>query len=248
MKMENNTPQIDNFGWISIHRKIINNPIFDNPKAFKIWVWCLIKANKYKKEVLLGRKKILLKSGQFIFGSITACEQLKMSKSTLHFWMRYLATQLYIERQTTNRYSIITILNYIEYQTIEYQVKRQRNANETLNETNNKIDTINKINIISEDITKSGYGNPDINEIISYFKVTLGLPIIDGSIQKNRNYANLLIKKFGGVDRVKVLIDSTKANQFWSTKITSLIDLYYKGVNIISSGRNLKFQSTEIRV
>ncbi len=146
--MENKTPQIDNYGWISVYRKIVNNPIFDNPKGFKLWIWCLIKANRYEKEILLGRRKIFLKSGQFIFGSITACEQLNMSKSTIHFWMSYLKDERYIERKTTNRYSIITILNYIEYQVIEHQVKHKRNANETPNETNNKDNTINKINKI----------------------------------------------------------------------------------------------------
>jgi len=37
--MENKTPQTDNYGWISIHKKIVNNPIFDNVIAFKIWIW-----------------------------------------------------------------------------------------------------------------------------------------------------------------------------------------------------------------
>ena len=144
--MENKTPQTDNYGWVSIHRKIINNPIFDNSNGLKVWIWCLIKANRYEKEVLLGRNKILLKSGQFVFGSNTACEQLKMSKSTIHFWMSYLKVERYIERKTTNRYSIITILNYIKYQIIERQIERQRNASETPIETNNKKNMINKDN------------------------------------------------------------------------------------------------------
>jgi len=84
--------------------------------------------------------------------------------------------------------------------------------------------------------------------LISYFKITLGLPIIDGSIQKNRMYANLCIKKFGSKDKVKILIDSTKVHKFWSTRITSFMDLYNKGVNIISSGRDSTFRPTEIQV
>jgi len=93
---------------------------------------------------------------------------------------------------------------------------------------------------MSKDITKRQFGNTDINEIISYFKETLGFPMLDGSIQQNRNYAFLCIKKFGGLDKVKTLIDSTKTNHFWATKITSFMKLYYNGVNIISSNRNQK--------
>ncbi len=100
-------------------------------------------------------------------------------------------------------------------------------------------DTITKDN--NTNVLQNGFGNPDVNEVIAYFKTTLGLPIMDGSVQRNRNYAQLCLKKFGGVDKVKVLIDSTKANTFWSTRITSLMDLYYKAVNIISSNRNQKW-------
>lgn len=144
--MEKKILQIDNSGWISLHRKIVDNPIFDNPNGLKVWIWCLIKANRFENNVLLGRKLIHLKFGQFIFGSNTACEQLKMSKSTIHFWLNYLKVERQIERQTTNRYSIITVLNYIKYQIFERQIERQRNAKRTPKETNNNIDKENKVN------------------------------------------------------------------------------------------------------
>ena len=104
-------------------------------------------------------------------------------------------------------------------------------------------ETIQKIitkDIIPKGITKREFGNPDINETISYFKITLGLPLLDGSLQKNRQYAYLCLKKFGGVEKVKTLINSAKANQFWSTRITSFMNLYYKAINIISSNRDQK--------
>ena len=137
-------------GWISLHRKIEDNPIFQNEKALKIWIWCLIRANHTETDILLGRNLIHLRVGQFVFGSDVACERLKMSKSTIHFWLNYLKVERYIERTTTNRYSIITVLNYSKYQTVERQVEYKRNAKRTPSvleiETDNKDNTVNTDN------------------------------------------------------------------------------------------------------
>lgn len=233
MIKKENTPRPNKLGWISIYRKIIDNPIFDNPRGLKIWLWCLLKANRLPKNVLLGRQLIHLKAGQFIFGSTSAGEQLKMSKSTIHFWMNYLKVERYIERKTTNKYSIVTILNYQDYQTVERKVERTPNAKRMLNETNNKDNKEDK-DILSKDNTNK-FGNSDINLLIAYMKEKLGLPILDETEKTNRRYCWLAIKKFGGVDKVKLIIDAIVVSPFWSTKVTSFKTLYYKAINIISS-------------
>lgn len=72
------------------------------------------------------------------------------------------------------------------------------------------------------------------------------LPLLDETVQVNRNYANLAIKKFGGREKVQVLIDVASTHDFWSTRVTSFKTLYYKGVSIISSNRHTKFGVTKI--
>ena len=81
------------------------------------------------------------------------------------------------------------------------------------------------------------YGNEDINYLVDYFKKKLGLPLLDGPQTQNRQYCWLLIKKFGGEDKVKLLIDAASNDGFWKTKITSFQGLYYKAVQIISKTR-----------
>ena len=90
-------------------------------------------------------------------------------------------------------------------------------------------------------VLKNGrYGNPEINEFLDYFKERLGLTILDGTEATNRQYTNLLFKKFGGLEKCKLLIDATVQSQFWATKVTSVQKLYYKGVEISSSLRSQK--------
>lgn len=85
--------------------------------------------------------------------------------------------------------------------------------------------------------TKKTYGNPSVNEVISYFKQALKLPILDKSEKQNRRYAHLLLGKFGGLGGVKKLIDFAAEDDFWASRMSSCVDLYYKGVQIISKRR-----------
>ena len=100
-------------------------------------------------------------------------------------------------------------------------------------------ETITK-DIIPKGITKKRLPNQDINFLIKYLKEKLGLPMLDGSQKQNRRYCWLALKKFGGRDKIKLLIDATAVDEFWKTKITSFQSLYYKGVQIISNTRGVK--------
>jgi len=90
-------------------------------------------------------------------------------------------------------------------------------------------------------ITKQSFGNQDINFLIGYLKEKLEIPLLDGSEKTNRRYCHLALKKFGGRDKMQLLIDAASQDKFWATKITSFQQLYYKGVQIISDTRGGKY-------
>jgi len=80
-------------------------------------------------------------------------------------------------------------------------------------------------------------GNPEVNRVIDFFKEKMKLPMLDGSIEQNRRYSWLLLKKFGGLNGVLKLISYASKDRFWRDKITSTQRLYYKGVEIIAKKR-----------
>lgn len=92
----------------------------------------------------------------------------------------------------------------------------------------------------------SQFGNSDINDLIEHFKAVFELPILDDSVQANRRYCYLLIKKFKSVDKCKDLINIARRDKFWGTKIASFRTLYYKAVTIISLTREQKFSVTKV--
>lgn len=86
----------------------------------------------------------------------------------------------------------------------------------------------------------------DITEVVEYLKEKMQLPVLDGSVKQNRYYASNALKKFGGKDRVKMMIDVASQDPFWSTKVTSMMTLFYKGVRIISETRNQKGRTIHV--
>ncbi len=168
--MKKEITKIDDFGWISLHRKIINNPIFNNSDGLKIWIWCLVKAKRFEDDILLGRKIIHLKNGQFIFGRLTASEQLNIPGSTVVFWMDYLKHNSYLDIKTTNKYSIITVLNFKEYQKVDSKVDSRKTTDGQQKDTNNKEDKENKVDnntyskeyVLGKNVLKEGGGKNEI--------------------------------------------------------------------------------------
>ena len=45
-------------GWISLHRKILENPLFNRGRIysnFEAWIWLLLKANHKDNKFMLGK-------------------------------------------------------------------------------------------------------------------------------------------------------------------------------------------------
>lgn len=188
-----------NNGYIKLHRKIIDNPIFSSEKGLKIWVWCLMKAGHTERDIYLGSKKIHLRAGQFVFGRDSASEILRISGSTIRNWMEQLKQDSYISIKTTNKYSIITILKWGQYQTNKTEKDNRKTAEKQQNNTNKNVkNVLNKSNTISVSKTDTA----GIIEIFNIFKKIN--PVINYGNRTNRKVALELIKKFG-LDEMKRL-------------------------------------------
>lgn len=124
-------------GWIKIHRKIADNMIFQDPFFLKLWLMCLLKAAHKPYRQLVGRQMVPVGLGQFItgVGSLTdefnngiVEKKFKKSKATIWRMMQVLEQEQMIEIISSTRYSIVTIVNWSEYQTEEVESKPQQQA------------------------------------------------------------------------------------------------------------------------
>lgn len=134
-------------GWIKLHRKLLENPIFDNPYLLKLWIYCLMKATHKELKQLVGNQMVELIPGQFITGRHALSKEFnegakpehQISPITLWRWLKLLEKYDFLNIKTTNKYSVVTINNWDKYQDNEQQMNNKRTTNEQQMNTNKNI-------------------------------------------------------------------------------------------------------------
>lgn len=110
-------------GWFKAFRKVKDSRVFANEGLFKVFWWCLCRAN-YKDEcwesAQTGRGKVSVKvsRGQFVFGRSAAAKELNMSPSTVWKRLCRLASPEFqcVTIESNSNWSIVTVVNWEQYQ------------------------------------------------------------------------------------------------------------------------------------
>lgn len=126
-------------GYIKLYRKLLENKIFDNEKLLKVWVWCLLKATYKEHDQLVGLQTVHLMPGQFIFGRFKNAEELKINPNTLKKYMEFLSSERLISIKSTNKFSVVTVVNWELYQSEEENNTNKIPTKYQQNTTNKKV-------------------------------------------------------------------------------------------------------------
>ena len=104
-------------GWIKLHRKTLDNPIVMKDSAhFAVWAYLLLNATHAEKQAIFKGKRIVLQPGQLITGCISISDKLKLNESKVRRVLNDFQNDGQIDRQTSNKNSLISILNWGLYQ------------------------------------------------------------------------------------------------------------------------------------
>ena len=137
-------------GWISLHRKLLENPIFSNGDLLRVWIWCLLKATHKEHDQMIGLQLQTLKPGQFIFGRKKAAEELNLSENKIYRLMHRLQDMGNIVINSNNKYSIVSIVKWEVYQNDDIEVRQQIDNKQITNrqqiDTNNNVNNVNNAN------------------------------------------------------------------------------------------------------
>lgn len=141
-------------GWISLHRKLMDNPIYSNPFLLKLWIHCLLKASHAEHKQLVGNQMVVLEKGQFITGRDSLSDEFnKGAKSeevvnakTLWRWLKKFETWQMLSIKSTTKYSVVTVFNWSEYQGSDQQVSSKCPTDVQQVSTNNNVNNVNKEN------------------------------------------------------------------------------------------------------
>jgi hypothetical protein len=106
-------------GYIKLWRKLFDSKMHRNHKLYVLWTWLL--GNVTHKEMVYfeGNKHITLMPGQIVTGRKRLADELSMGVQSVRTILHSLEKLGNLTIKSTNRYSIITIVNWNTYQSDE---------------------------------------------------------------------------------------------------------------------------------
>lgn len=109
-------------GYVRLYRKILDNPIiWKDSDHVAIWIYLLLNATHKEISVIFKGEKTILRPGQLIVGSKAIAEELNINYVKVHRVLNDFKVEKQIEKQASNKNSLITILNWEKYQSCEKQ-------------------------------------------------------------------------------------------------------------------------------
>jgi hypothetical protein len=136
-------------GWVKVYRKIIDWEWYKDANTFRVFFHLLIMANHEPKKC----RGIWVGRGQWITGRKALSESLTLSDRQVRTALNHLKSTNEITINPSNRFSLITIVNYEEYQKkdsdsdqqndqqLDIQATSKRPANDQQTTTNKNIRT-----------------------------------------------------------------------------------------------------------
>ena len=146
-------------GYIKIWRKTFDSGIQRDPKLFLLWVYLLTEATHKEIDLLIGNQKVHLVPGQLVTGRKTLAKNLFLSQQEIRTRLLRLEKFGNLTIKSTNKFSIISIINWDTYQVKESVTNQQSNQHLTSNQPalNHKQEHKNVKNIRKKDIYTSKF-------------------------------------------------------------------------------------------
>lgn len=266
--MKNDNEIIERTGWICLHRKSITSTVFQNAKIWYVWSWCLMKANHEDNEFIFNGKDIIIKRGQFITGRTQALKEMPgITAQMYRTAINYLKSTSRITSKVTNRFTIITVCKYEDYQNKNEQANQLTNqltnqpltnkqpaTNQQLTTNNNENNENNYNNVNKEE----GMAQNFFDNISEYFakeyKQANGVEYVPTDYTKEREATNKLLgitlKQYPDADyethlekMQKILKSAIRIDDNWHRVHMSLpwLAKYYSEIlNIAQNGNGKK--------
>ena len=166
-------------GYIKLYRQITDTPVWADSDKLKLWLMCLMKATHDEKTQVVGNQIIELKAGQFITGRAALSDDFnrdvkkdrRVDGLTLFRWLSLFEKMEMLNIKKTNKYSLITVLNWDKYQGRRTSNEQQLNNNRTSDEqqlNTNKNDKNEK----KEDICYQQIADMYNNTCVSFLRLT----------------------------------------------------------------------------
>lgn len=122
-------------GFITLHRKLLDWEWYNDTNTKILFIHCLLKANWEEKKW----KGILIERGTFITSFQCLSEETNLSVKQVRLCISKLESTKEIVKKGTNKYTLLTIVKYDEYQCVENERANKRQTKDKQRATTNNI-------------------------------------------------------------------------------------------------------------
>ena len=103
-------------GWLKLYRSILDSAVFQDAEVLKVWIWLLCNVAFEQHDTICYGKVIHLKPGQIATGRKKIAQCTDLNENKVYRALNALKSLGNIEIKSTNKYSIITVVNWDKYQ------------------------------------------------------------------------------------------------------------------------------------
>lgn len=220
---------IERNGYIKVHRKMMNSDVFTDSNKMKLWMICLFNVAYEQTSQLINGEKVTLNAGEFVTGRYVLEEQFnkgvkkanRVSGITLMRMLKSFASSQMLNIKTTNKYTLVTVLNWSDYQDSEQQSDIKVTSNRHQPDTKKKYKKYKELN------------NKDIVRIFDHWnskKIRVHRTMDD----KLTKQIQILIDELGS-EQIIMAIDTydaiIKSKEYYFDYKWSLIDFLKRGIS-----------------
>lgn len=234
-----------NRGWISLYRKvqahwIWNDKPFDKRSA---WIDLILLANHEDKKIVLGNEIIEVKRGSFVTSEVKLSDKWGWSRSKVRSFLELLENDKMIAKESDNKKTTISIVNYSVYQDSENNKANNDLDNEKTSKKHQK-DTSNNINNINNKNNNTYMSDSNEYRLAAYlYKYILknNPNAREPNLQmwaKHFDYILRIDKR--PIEEVKEIIKFSQQHEFWHKNILSSDKLRKQYDRLILEMKNKK--------
>ena len=118
-------------GFVKFFRTSLESSLFINANLWKVWCYCLLRANYKERTILFEAEEITLSPGQFITGRLQGAKDCYMKPSTFRNQLKKLQSLDKLDIKSDNKKSLVTIINWGLYQDSSDGVDSKENNKRT---------------------------------------------------------------------------------------------------------------------
>jgi hypothetical protein len=226
-------------GFISLHRKLMDNPLWSDPNYLKLWIYCLFEATHKERDQLVGNQMVKLQRGEFVTGRFVLAENMNKGvkpKQRLNekTWWRHLDN---LEKwgmltiKSTNKFSVVTIDKYDFYQSVfnkndqqdDQQMSNSCPSDDQQMSTNNNVNNANNVNNNSRQKFKYEPSDMQLAELLLNCIIDNGEKSSKKTnLEKWANEVRLIRERDKKThEQIKKSIEWSQNHSFWKTVILS---------------------------